>query len=184
MARELGPQGIHVAHVIVDGAIDTQFIAENFLQRYQLKARDGILNPDAIAQTYRQLHYQPRSSWAHELDLRPWTEQFQRRRHGPKRRVLLRFRQPGELPGLHPIAANRGRMRGVSRLATDVAGGVFKATGNSSPVSVPAKGRWMFDDLNRWARRYGVLFAHNPHFPLNTPTPAWLSRPKPRSSRV
>ena len=49
-------------------------------------------------------------------------------------------------------------------------GGVFKATGNSSPVTVPAKGRWMFDDLNRWAKRYGVPFAHNPHFPVNTLT--------------
>jgi 2-hydroxychromene-2-carboxylate isomerase len=49
-------------------------------------------------------------------------------------------------------------------------GGVFKATGNSSPVTVPAKGRWMFGDLNRWAKRYGVPFAHNPHFPVNTLT--------------
>jgi 2-hydroxychromene-2-carboxylate isomerase len=49
-------------------------------------------------------------------------------------------------------------------------GGVFKAVGNSSPASVPAKGRWMFDDLNRWAQRYGVAFNHNPHFPVNTLT--------------
>ena len=47
-------------------------------------------------------------------------------------------------------------------------GGVFKATGNASPVTVPAKGRWMFDDITRWARRYGVPFAFNPHFPINT----------------
>jgi NAD(P)-dependent dehydrogenase (short-subunit alcohol dehydrogenase family) len=76
MARELGPQGIHVAHVIVDGAIDTQFIAENFPQRYALKDQDGILNPDAIAETYWQLHLQHRSAWTHELDLRPWSEKF------------------------------------------------------------------------------------------------------------
>ena len=76
MARELGPQGIHVAHVIVDGAIDTRFVAENFPQRYQLKAQDGILSPDAIAETYWQLHLQHRSAWTHELDLRPWMEQF------------------------------------------------------------------------------------------------------------
>ncbi|MFZ2652188.1 MAG: 2-hydroxychromene-2-carboxylate isomerase [Burkholderiaceae bacterium] len=50
-------------------------------------------------------------------------------------------------------------------------GGVFKATGNSSPVTVPAKGRWMFDDLSRWARRYGVPLAHNPYFPVNTLLP-------------
>jgi len=49
-------------------------------------------------------------------------------------------------------------------------GGVFKATGNASPVSVPAKGRWMNQDIQRWARRYGVAFAFNPHFPINTLT--------------
>jgi len=49
-------------------------------------------------------------------------------------------------------------------------GGVFKATGNSSPVTVPAKGRWMSDDIARWARRYGVPFSFNPHFPINTLT--------------
>lgn len=47
-------------------------------------------------------------------------------------------------------------------------GGVFKATGNASPVTVPAKGRWMGQDIARWARRYGVPFAFNPHFPINT----------------
>ncbi len=49
-------------------------------------------------------------------------------------------------------------------------GGVFKATGNASPVTVPAKGRWMTDDIARWARRYGVPFTFNPHFPINTLT--------------
>jgi 2-hydroxychromene-2-carboxylate isomerase len=49
-------------------------------------------------------------------------------------------------------------------------GGVFKATGNASPVSVPAKGRWMGQDIARWARHYGVPFAFNPHFPINTLT--------------
>jgi 2-hydroxychromene-2-carboxylate isomerase len=47
-------------------------------------------------------------------------------------------------------------------------GGVFKATGNASPVTIPAKGRWMNDDIARWAARYGVPFAPNPHFPVNT----------------
>lgn len=74
MARELGPQGIHVAHVIIDGAIDTQFIAENFPQRHALKERDGILSPEAIADSYWMLHQQQRSAWTHELDLRPWME--------------------------------------------------------------------------------------------------------------
>ena len=76
MARELGPQGIHVAHVIVDGAIDTAFIRDNFPERYALKDRDGILNPDHIADSYWMLHRQPRDAWTHELDLRPWLEKF------------------------------------------------------------------------------------------------------------
>ena len=74
MARELGPQGIHVAHVVIDGAIDTAFIAENFPERYALKDRAGILDPEHIADNYWHLHQQPRSAWTHELDLRPWME--------------------------------------------------------------------------------------------------------------
>ncbi|MGH8822726.1 MAG: SDR family oxidoreductase [Rhodoferax sp.] len=76
MARELGPRGIHVAHVVVDGSIDTAFIRENFPQRYALKEQDGILNPDHIADNYWMLHAQPRDAWTHELDLRPWMEKF------------------------------------------------------------------------------------------------------------
>lgn len=74
LAREMGPQGLHVAHVVVDGAIDTAFIRENFPERYALKDRDGILDPEAIAEAYWQLHRQPRSAWTHEMDLRPWME--------------------------------------------------------------------------------------------------------------
>ena len=76
MARELGPRGIHVAHTIIDGAIDTEFIRENFPERYALKDSDGILNPDHIAENYWMLHKQPRDAWTHELDLRPWSEKF------------------------------------------------------------------------------------------------------------
>jgi NAD(P)-dependent dehydrogenase (short-subunit alcohol dehydrogenase family) len=76
MARELAPQGIHVAHVVIDGAIDTAFIAQQFPQRYALKARDGILNPEHIAETYWHLHQQARTAWTHELDLRPWIESW------------------------------------------------------------------------------------------------------------
>ena len=74
MARELGPQGVHVAHTLIDGAIDTAFIRDNFPERYALKSEDGILDPDAIAENYWQLHRQHRSAWTHELDLRPWRE--------------------------------------------------------------------------------------------------------------
>jgi NAD(P)-dependent dehydrogenase (short-subunit alcohol dehydrogenase family) len=74
MARELGPQGLHVAHVVIDGAINTRFIAENFPERYARKADDGILDPEAIADNYWHLHRQPRNAWTHELDLRPWSE--------------------------------------------------------------------------------------------------------------
>lgn len=76
MARELGPQGIHVAHFIIDGAIDTAFIKENFPDRYALKEKDGILQPDAIADAYWFVHTQHRSAWTHELDLRPYMEKF------------------------------------------------------------------------------------------------------------
>lgn len=76
MARELGPKGIHVAHTVIDGAIDTPWIAERFPERHALKDRDGILNPDDIAEAYWQLHRQARSAWTLELDLRPWMEPF------------------------------------------------------------------------------------------------------------
>ncbi len=76
MARELGPQGIHVAHTIIDGAIDTEWIAKNFPQRHALKDQDGILNPNHIADAYWMLHQQPRDAWTHELDLRPWMEKM------------------------------------------------------------------------------------------------------------
>ena len=76
MARELGPQGVHVAHVVVDGAIDTEFIRSTFPERYALKAQDGILNPAHIAENYWHLHQQPRDAWTFELDLRPYMERW------------------------------------------------------------------------------------------------------------
>ena len=74
MARELGPKNIHVAHLVVDGAIDTAFVKQNFPERYATKSEDGILNPDHIADTYWAIHSQPRTAWTHELDVRPWSE--------------------------------------------------------------------------------------------------------------
>ncbi len=76
MARELGPQGIHVAHFIIDGAIDTAFIKENFPDVYALKEKDGILQPNAIADAYWFVHTQEKNAWTHELDLRPYMEKF------------------------------------------------------------------------------------------------------------
>ncbi|HVZ43567.1 MAG TPA: SDR family oxidoreductase [Ramlibacter sp.] len=76
LARELGPQGIHVAHLVVDAAIDTEFIKTTFPERYALKESDGIVEPEHIAETYWTLHLQPRDAWTHELDIRPWMEKF------------------------------------------------------------------------------------------------------------
>ncbi|QXI55166.1 SDR family oxidoreductase [Pseudomonas alvandae] len=76
MARELGPMNIHVAHVVVDGAIDTDFIRDNFPEKYATKDEDGILDPEHIAENYWYLHAQPRDAWTFELDLRPWSERW------------------------------------------------------------------------------------------------------------
>jgi NAD(P)-dependent dehydrogenase (short-subunit alcohol dehydrogenase family) len=74
MARELGPEGIHVAHVVIDGAIDTAFIRETFGDSLEKRGPDAMLAPDDIAETYWSIHAQPRSAWTFELDLRPWLE--------------------------------------------------------------------------------------------------------------
>lgn len=74
MARELGPKGLHVAHVVIDGLIDTALAREHFAQRVVDAGPDGILNPDHIADAYWMLHRQPRDAWTFELDLRPSVE--------------------------------------------------------------------------------------------------------------
>ncbi|MEM8695751.1 MAG: SDR family oxidoreductase [Pseudomonadota bacterium] len=74
MARELGPKNIHVAHIVIDGAIDSRFIRENLPDVDAKRDEGAILSPDAIAANYVMLHKQPRSAWTHELDLRPWKE--------------------------------------------------------------------------------------------------------------
>lgn len=76
MARELGPEGIHVAHVVVDGAIDTPWIHANFPRASELKPIAGLLDPDTIAEAYWFLHQQPQNAWTHEMDLRPWKENW------------------------------------------------------------------------------------------------------------
>ena len=72
MARELGPKGVHVAHVVLDGQIESERNRHLTDQR----GPDSLLPPDAIAEMYFQLHRQPRGAWTHELDLRPWVEKF------------------------------------------------------------------------------------------------------------
>ena len=74
MSREMGPKGIHVAHVVVDGAIDGNFTRANRTDVEGLLAADAILKPEEIAANYVWLHNQQRSAWTHELDLRPWSE--------------------------------------------------------------------------------------------------------------
>ena len=76
MAREFGPEGIHVAHVVVDGLIDSPVIRERFADVIASLPEDGALSPDAIGQAYVDLHHQNRSAWSFEIDLRPWSETF------------------------------------------------------------------------------------------------------------
>ena len=76
MARELGPQNIHVAHVVIDAAVDTEWIMDNIPEAADLKTRDGIVMPEDLAQNYVMLHEQPRNCWTFELDVRPWTENW------------------------------------------------------------------------------------------------------------
>lgn len=76
MARELGKKNIHVAHVVCDGSIDGVFTRENIADFEQRLAEDRILKPDDIALNYVNLHHQKRSAWTHELDLRPWSENW------------------------------------------------------------------------------------------------------------
>lgn len=76
MARELGPQGIHVASVIIDGMIDSPRVRERFPERVAQKPPEGMLLPDHIAEHFFLLHQQPRDAWTFEADLRPWAEKF------------------------------------------------------------------------------------------------------------
>ena len=78
LARELGPSGVHVCHVIIDGPIDTPFVRQLIGEdKYEtLKSRGGMLDPDAIAEHYWALHKQPKSAWTHESDLRPSCERW------------------------------------------------------------------------------------------------------------
>ncbi len=76
MAREFGPEGIHVAHVIIDGVIDGENSRRRFPNFVSQKGKEGLLQLDAIAETYWAIHQQHSSAWTHELDLRPFKESF------------------------------------------------------------------------------------------------------------
>ena len=74
MAKELMPQNIHVAHVIIDGPIDTEWTRQRFPDMVKERPGDGLLQPDDIAETYWAIHSQKRSAWTFETDVRPWVE--------------------------------------------------------------------------------------------------------------
>ena len=75
MAREFGPKGVHVAHVVIDGGIGGERL-RRFAEFVRAKGEDGLLDLDAIADAYWMLHAQHRTAWTHELDLRPYKEPF------------------------------------------------------------------------------------------------------------
>jgi NAD(P)-dependent dehydrogenase (short-subunit alcohol dehydrogenase family) len=76
MAREYGPSGIHVAHVLIDGGIDGERLRSRRPETIRERGEDGLLNIEAIAEAYWQIHRQARSAWTHEIDLRPFKEPF------------------------------------------------------------------------------------------------------------
>jgi NAD(P)-dependent dehydrogenase (short-subunit alcohol dehydrogenase family) len=76
IAREYGPQGVHVGHVVIDGGIEGERLLTLRPQLQAERGPDGMLKIDAIAEAYWTLHHQHRSAWTLELDLRPWAETF------------------------------------------------------------------------------------------------------------
>ena len=76
IAREYGPQNIHVGHIVVDGGIEGDRLLSRFPQVKEQRGADGMLDPNAIAESYWFLHHQQRSAWTLELDVRPWSENF------------------------------------------------------------------------------------------------------------
>lgn len=76
LAREYGPQGVHVGHVVVDGVIDGEMVRSRFGEYLEQLGEDGSLDPDAIAENFWHLHSQHRSAWTHEIDLRPFKENW------------------------------------------------------------------------------------------------------------
>ena len=76
LAREYGPQGVHVAHIIIDGVVNGDRVRTGFEGYIEKLGEDGALDPDAIAEAFWSVHKQPRSTWTHEIDLRPFRENW------------------------------------------------------------------------------------------------------------
>ena len=76
IAREYGPSGIHVGHVVIDGVVEGEKVQTNFPGYIESKGQDGALNISAIADAFFALHDQHRSAWTQELDIRPFKEEF------------------------------------------------------------------------------------------------------------
>ena len=76
MAKEFGPHGVHVAHVIVDGIIDGDKVNLRFPDFANSKGEDGKLNIESMAENFLMLHNQKKSTWSFEIDLRPWSESW------------------------------------------------------------------------------------------------------------
>jgi len=74
LAREYGPQGVHVAHIVIDGVVNGDIVQGRFNEYLESMGEDGALDPDAIAEAFWSVHIQSRTAWTHELDLRPFKE--------------------------------------------------------------------------------------------------------------
>ena len=74
LAREYGPQGVHVAHIVIDGVVNGDIVQGRFKEYLESMGEDGALDPDAIAEAFWSVHAQSRTAWTHELDLRPFKE--------------------------------------------------------------------------------------------------------------
>jgi len=76
LARDYGPKGIHVGHVVIDGVVNGEIVRNRFAGYLESKGNNGALEPSAIAEAFWQLHVQHPSAWTHELDLRPFKEEW------------------------------------------------------------------------------------------------------------
>lgn len=76
MARELGPQGVHVGHIVIDGMIDSNAVREKYPDEANALPEDGMLDPEHIAEAYWAMHAQPRDTWTFETDIRPYAERW------------------------------------------------------------------------------------------------------------